>query len=186
MDLLSGSQKVNLADLLEIHANGVTREHDSRGILTTASLQARTLLGALRGRGNSGNLLHGHGVGIIVVGKGGNLARGIPVIGIVIVGVVATGPVFRGHDVYALVTESTVEILELIVVNINLAQGNLDVVLADASHGLGRLDQLAKRALELRGQLRIVLCSILACHVVPLDVAPMHRCCYSTRFSHNI
>ncbi len=43
VDLLLGGQQVDLADLLQVHAHGVAREHDGRGILAARAGAARAL-----------------------------------------------------------------------------------------------------------------------------------------------
>ena len=171
VNLLGGSEKVHLADLLEVHADGIAREHHRGGVLTATSLEARALLGALGGGGNRGNLLARHIVFVVIKGADADVA-------IVIVIVVARHLDIRvrvavvvREDLDATGTKGPVEILELVIIHVDVTKSDLNLILADGTDALGAIDKLTKHPLEIGGELGFLLCLLTRCHGLPLDMA---------------
>ena len=73
-----------------------------------------------------------------------------------------------GDDIDALGTNGIVDIGELVSVHVNLTQGDLNVVLADATRCGGLAHQLLDNLSELVGKLDVGVL-LLGCHLFPFD-----------------
>ena len=138
IDLFGGGQQVDLADLLEVHTDRVAGQHH-RGGIDAAHARTRTgrahgaLLLAL-GRTHLGVGLAGHLELVIVERAGIVLVVVIEIVGIGIVivivdvhgGVVVTA---RGDNLDAAVAQRGIHRGELLVRNIDILQGDLNLVL---------------------------------------------------------
>ena len=102
-------------------------------------------------------------------------------VAVLVVVLVGAGILLVGRDdLHATGPEGAIEVLELVVVDVNLTKGDLDVVLRDAPRGLCGLDKLAQGSLELGGELRIVLGLLTRCHGLPLDCSRCTDVAYIT------
>ena len=71
-------------------------------------------------------------------------------VAVLVIVLARTGTLFVGRDdLHAAGPEGAIEVLELVVVHVNLSEGDLDVVLRDAPRRLGGLDKLAQGPLEI-------------------------------------
>ncbi len=136
IDLFRCGQQVDLTDLLEVHTNRVAGQHH-RGGIDAAHARTRTrrahgtLLLAL-GRAHLGVGLAGHLKLVIVKRAGIVLVVVIEIVGIVIVivdahrGVVVSA---RGDNLDAAVAQRGIHRVELLIRNIDILQGDLNLVL---------------------------------------------------------
>ena len=135
IDLFRCGQQVDLTDLLEVHTNRVAGQHH-RGGIDAAHARTRTgrahgaLLLAL-GRAHLGIGLTGH-LKLVIVKRAGIVLVIIEIVGIVIVivdvhrGVVVSA---RGDNLDAAVAQRGIHRVELLIRNIDILQGDLNLVL---------------------------------------------------------
>ena len=136
IDLFGSGQQVDLTDLLEIHANRVAGQHHRGGI---DAAHARTRAGSAHGaflfalgRAHLGIGLTGHLELVIVERAGIVLVVVIEIVGIVIVIVDVHGGVVvaaRGDNLDAAVAQRGIHRGELLIGNIDILQGDLNLVL---------------------------------------------------------
>ena len=140
VDLLGGRQQVDLADLLEVHAHGIAREHDGSGRLVAAAVRLAARL--RRGCGDLGELdVDDGGLGGVDVAL---LDLLVELLGLVVGDVKA-----RRLDVDALRADRVVDGVELVGIDVDVHQGELDVVLADRPFGPTLCHKLVDRRAEL-------------------------------------
>ena len=186
MDLLVGGEQVDLANLLEVHAHRVTREHDGGGVLAARPGAARALGLGYLGLGHRAQglldllgLVGGLGLLVVLAVKSVIVAREVIVRGKVVIVVAGidganakgrVGDLTRRGDLDALGAQRVVEVGELVTVHVDVTDGNLDVVLGHASARLGRCaHQPIDNASQLVGELDVVLRLLCSSQVIPFD-----------------
>ena len=135
IDLFGGGQQVDLTDLLKVHTNRVAGQHHRGGIDAT---HARTRTGRAHGalllalgRAHLGIGLAGH-LKLVIVKRAGIVLVIVEVVGIVIVivdvhrGVVVSA---RGDNLDAAVAQRGIHRVELLIRDIDILQGDLNLVL---------------------------------------------------------
>ncbi len=180
MDLFVSSQKVDLADLLEVHPDRVAREHDRRGISSAVAAAGRTLLRGLALRGSGAQ----RGIDFLCLACAGFVLILVEAIfEIVLVAVrieVVVHAVHRAsvdirhcrivaRDIYALGAQHVIEIRQFFGIDINITGCDLDIILRYRSVILGRFRHKGIDGLHQFGGQLDILFRLLCSHVFPFD-----------------